>query len=206
MTRYLDVHPDDPQPRLVAQAVDTVRRDGVIAYPTDCSYALGWRIGSASALERVRLLRDLDATHHFTLACTDFSQVSHFARIDTVAFRVMKSCTPGPYTFILPASREVPRRLQHPKKATVGVRLPANAVARALVRELGEPLVTTTLVLPGDEEPLVAGWEVMERLRDRVDVVIDAGDCSTEQTTVIDLASDEPHIVRLGAGDVSRFG
>jgi tRNA threonylcarbamoyl adenosine modification protein (Sua5/YciO/YrdC/YwlC family) len=205
VARYLDVHPDDPQPRLIAQAADAVRHDGVIAYPTDCSYALGWRVGSAAALERVRLLRGVDAGHHFTLACTDFSQVSHFARIDTVAFRVMKACTPGPYTFILPASREVPRRLQHPKKATVGVRLPANPVAQALVRELGEPLVTTTLILPGDDEPLLAGWEVMERLRDRLDVVIDAGDCSAEQTTVIDLSSDEPYVLRVGAGDSSRF-
>lgn len=205
MARYLDVHPDNPQPRLIAQAAGFVRDDGVIAYPTDCSYALGWRLGSHDALERVRELRALDPGHDFTLACHDLSQASQFGFLSNTNFRAVKACVPGPYTFILPATREVPRRLQHPKKSTVGIRIPANAVARALIAALGEPLVTTTLRLPGDTEPPTFGWEIKERLDQSIDAVIDAGECSTERTTVVDLSDSEPEVIRYGAGDASRF-
>ena len=205
MARYLDVHPDNPQPRLIAQAVDLVRHDGVIAYPTDCAYALGWRVGSSAALEKVREIRRLDERHHFTLACHDVSQASQFAHLSNVSFRAVKACIPGPYTFILPATRDVPKRLQHPKKSTVGIRVPADAVAQALIAELGEPLVTSTLRLPGDDGPATLGWEIKERLDSSIDAVLDAGERGTEQTTVVDLSGAEPLVIRYGAGDASRF-
>jgi tRNA threonylcarbamoyl adenosine modification protein (Sua5/YciO/YrdC/YwlC family) len=205
VARYLDVHPDNPQPRAISQVIDSLQADGVIAYPTDCAYALGCRIGNASGLERIRDLRQLDARHPFTLVCDDFSQMSQFVKLGNTAFRTIKACTPGPYTFILPATKEVPRRLLQPKKLTVGVRIPGTPLVRALLDELGEPLVSTTLLLPGDIEPITQGWEVKERLDHVVDVVIDAGECSTQVTTVVDLSGDEPVIVREGAGDASRF-
>jgi tRNA threonylcarbamoyl adenosine modification protein (Sua5/YciO/YrdC/YwlC family) len=205
VARYLDVHPDNPQPRLIAQAADLVRQDGIIAYPTDCAYALGWRLGSHDALARVRELRALDEGHHFTLACHDLSQASQFGYLSNSSFRAVKACVPGPYTFILPATREVPRRLQNPKKSTVGIRIPADAAAQALISALGEPLVTTTLRLPGDEEPPTFGWEIKERLDQAIDAVLDAGERTTERTTVVDLSGIVPQIVRYGAGDASRF-
>jgi tRNA threonylcarbamoyl adenosine modification protein (Sua5/YciO/YrdC/YwlC family) len=205
VARYLDVHPDSPQPRLITQAVELLRHDGVIAYPTECAYALGWRLGSAPALERVRELRRLDQRHHFTLACHDLSQASQFGHLGNWAFRAVKASIPGPFTFILPATRDVPKRLQHPKKSTVGVRIPADPVAQALVVELGEPLVTTSLLLPGEADPPISGWYIKERLDTRIEAVLDAGERGTEQTTVIDLTGSEPEIVRLGAGDPSRF-
>jgi tRNA threonylcarbamoyl adenosine modification protein (Sua5/YciO/YrdC/YwlC family) len=205
VARYLDVHPDNPQPRAIAQLVEILTDDGVIAYPTDCAYALGCRIGNASGLDRIRDIRELDARHHFTLICDDFSQMSQFVKIDNSAFRAIKATTPGPYTFILPATKEVPRRLLHPKKHTVGVRIPGTALVRSLLDVLGEPLVSSTLLLPGDEEPMTQGWEVKERLDHVVDAVVDAGECSTLMTTVIDLSGDEPEVIRLGAGDAARF-
>ena len=201
----MDVHPDNPQSRAISQVVSILQDEGVIAYPTDSAYALGCRIGNASGLERIREIRHLDPRHHFTLVCDDFSQMSQFVKIDNSAFRAIKAATPGPYTFILPATKEVPRRLLHPKKLTVGVRIPGTVLIRALLDALGEPLVSSTLLLPGEEEPMTQGWEVKERLDHVVDVVIDAGECSTHLTTVIDLSGDEPEVLRVGAGDPSRF-
>jgi tRNA threonylcarbamoyl adenosine modification protein (Sua5/YciO/YrdC/YwlC family) len=205
VARYFDVHPDNPQGRAVTQIVDLLRADGVIAYPTDCAFALGCRIGNAEGLGRIREIRQLDARHHFTLVCDDFSQMSQFVRLDNSAFRAIKAATPGPYTFILPATKEVPKRLLHPKKLTVGVRIPGTALVRALLAELGEPLVSSTLLLPGEEEPMTEGWEIKERLDHVIDAVVDAGECSTLLSTVVDLSGDEPEVLRSGAGDPSRF-
>jgi tRNA threonylcarbamoyl adenosine modification protein (Sua5/YciO/YrdC/YwlC family) len=160
VARYFDVHPDNPQSRAIGQVVDIVRSDGLIAYPTDSCFALGCQIGNADGLARIREIRQLDAHHHFTLVCLDFSQLSQFVHVSNAVFRAVKACTPGPYTFILPATKEVPRRLLHPKKLTVGVRIPSDAVVRALLTELGEPLVSSTLLLPGDDEPMTQGWEI----------------------------------------------
>jgi tRNA threonylcarbamoyl adenosine modification protein (Sua5/YciO/YrdC/YwlC family) len=205
MARYYDVHPQDPQRRAITQVVDVVRSGGLIAYPTDSCFALGCQIGDRSGLERIRRIRDLDEKHHFTLVCRDFAQLGQFVHIGNAVFRAVKAATPGRYTFILPASREVPRRLLHPRKRTVGVRIPDHRVAQALLAELGEPLLSSTLLLPDQEEPMTVGWEIKERLDSAVDAVIDSGDCGTEPTTVIDFSGDEPEIVRRGAGDVTPF-
>ncbi len=205
MARYFDVHPEDPQRRAITQVVDMVRSGGLIAYPTDSCFALGCQIGDRSGLERIRKIRDLDEKHHFTLVCRDFAQLGQFVHIGNAVFRAVKAATPGRYTFILPASREVPRRLLHPRKRTVGVRIPDHRVAQALLAELGEPLLSSTLLLPDQEEPMTAGWEIKERLDGLVDAVIDSGDCGTEPTTVIDFSGDEPEIVRRGAGDTAPF-
>ncbi|MCO1658680.1 L-threonylcarbamoyladenylate synthase [Pseudonocardia humida] len=205
MARYFDVHPQDPQRRAITQVVDVVRSGGLIAYPTDSCFALGCQIGDRSGLDRIRRIRDLDEKHHFTLVCRDFAQLGQFVHIGNAVFRAVKAATPGRYTFILPASREVPRRLLHPRKRTVGVRIPDHRVAQALLAELGEPLLSSTLLLPDQEEPMTAGWEIKERLDGVVDAVIDSGDCGTEPTTVIDFSGDEPEIVRRGAGDVTPF-
>lgn len=205
MARYFDVHPKDPQPRSIAQVVEMLRDDALIAYPTDSCYALGFRLENRSGGERIRRIRGLDDRHHFTLVCSDFSQLGNLAKMDNAAFRAVKAATPGPYTFILPALPEVPRRLAHPKKKTVGVRIPDHPVVRALLRELGEPLVSSTLLLPGHEVPMTDGWAIKEELDHVVDAVIDAGDCGTEPTTVVDWSQGYPEIVRKGAGDPSRF-
>lgn len=205
MAKYFDIHPDNPQPRMIREVLDLVRAGGLIAYPTDSSYALGCQLGNAEGLARMKELRHLDDKHHFTLVCHDSAQLSQFVRVSNTAFRLMKASTPGSYTFILPATKEVPRRLMHPKKKTVGVRIPDNAVVQALVTELGEPLMSTTLLLPGDEQPMSQGWEVKERLDKQVDAVVDAGDCGAEPTTVIDLSEGIPEILRRGSGDTSRF-
>lgn len=206
MTRYVDVHPDNPQPRAIAQVVEILRSGGVIAYPTDSGYALGCLIGHGRELERIREIRGLDESHHFTLVCHDVSQVSQFARLDNAAFRAVRACTPGPYTFVLPATKEVPRRLLHPKKLTVGVRIPGGALVPALLDGVGEPLLSSTLLLPGDTEPMDQGWEIKERLDDVVDAVIDTGQCGTQPTTVVDLSGAEPVVLRVGGGDPARFG
>jgi tRNA threonylcarbamoyl adenosine modification protein (Sua5/YciO/YrdC/YwlC family) len=206
MARYFDVHPDNPQPRAIKQVVDLVREGGVIVYPTDACFAFGFQIGNAAALDRVRQIRGLGDRHHFTLVCRDFAQLGQFVQLDTSVFRAVKAATPGPYTFILPASREVPRRLQHPKKHTVGARIPDHTVVNALLTELGEPLLSSTVILPGDVEPMTQGWQIKERLDDLVDAVVDAGDCGLEPTTVVDMSGDEPEVVRVGAGDPTRFG
>ena len=204
MAKYLDVHPVNPQPRALAEAVRVLRGGGLIVYPTDSCYALGCLMGEAEPLERIRVIRQLDHRHHFTLVCADFSQLGQLVNIGNAAFRLVKSCTPGPYTFILPATKEVPRRLLHAKKHTVGVRIPKNTVVQALLAELGEPILSSTLLLPGHDEPLTDGWTIKEELDHQVDVVLDAGDCGTEPTTVVDL-SDGVEVLRVGAGDVSRF-
>jgi tRNA threonylcarbamoyl adenosine modification protein (Sua5/YciO/YrdC/YwlC family) len=205
MARYFDIHPADPQPRMIAQVADIVRGGGVIAYPTDSCYALGCELGNTDGIARIRAIRGLDDRHHLTLMCQDFAQLGQFARVANSVFRAVKAATPGSYTFILPATREVPRRLQHPGKKTVGVRIPRHTVTRALLAELGEPLVSSTLLLPGQDEPMTEGWQINDQLGHVLDAVIDSGDCSTEPTTVIDFSGDEPEILRRGAGDTSGF-
>ncbi|MBG6103655.1 tRNA threonylcarbamoyl adenosine modification protein (Sua5/YciO/YrdC/YwlC family) [Micromonospora vinacea] len=205
MARYYDVHPENPQTRVIGQVADLIRAGGLVAYPTDSCYALGTRLGNQDGLDRIRQIRHLDDRHHFTLVCHDFAQLGQFVQISNSVFRLVKASTPGSYTFILPATREVPRRMLHPKKRTVGVRVPRHTVTQALLAELAEPLVSSTLVLPGDEEPMTQGWEIKERLDHQLDAVLDAGDCGKEPTTVIDLSGPEPEILRRGAGDLSRF-
>ncbi|MEU6511542.1 MULTISPECIES: L-threonylcarbamoyladenylate synthase [unclassified Streptomyces] len=205
MAKYFDVHPENPQPRSIAQIADAVRSDALIAYPTDSCYALGCRLGSRDGMDRIRSIRQLDDRHHFTLMCRDFAQLGQFVRVDNDVFRAVKAATPGSYTFILPATREVPRKLLHPKKKTVGVRIPDHVVTQALLAELGEPLLSSTLLLPDEEEPLTQGWEIKDRLDHVVDAVVDSGDCGTEPTTVVDFSGGEAEIVRRGAGDTDRF-
>ena len=205
MARYFDVHPRDPQPRSIAQVVALLQDDAVIAYPTDSCYALGSRIGNHDGSDRIRKIRGLGPDHHFTLVCADFAQLGQFVHVDNRAFRAVKAATPGPYTFILPATKEVPRRLAHPRKKTVGVRIPDSRVVQALLRELGEPLLSSTLILPGGTEPQTDGWTVKEELDHVVDAVVDAGECGTEPTTVVDWSEGYPEVVRVGAGDPDRF-
>ena len=205
MARYFDVHPVNPQPRSIAQVVALLRGDGLVAYPTDSCYALGSRLDNTEGTERIRRIRRLDDRHHFTLVCADFAQLGQLVQLDNAAFRAVKAATPGPYTFILPATREVPKRLAHPKKRTVGVRIPDHTVVRALLRELGEPLLSSTLLLPDADEPMTDGWQIKEELDHVVDAVVDAGDCGTEPTTVVDWSEGYPEVVRVGAGDPSRF-
>ncbi|HZS21849.1 MAG TPA: L-threonylcarbamoyladenylate synthase [Pseudonocardiaceae bacterium] len=205
MARYFNVHPVDPQPRAIGQVVKLIRDGGLVAYPTDSCFALGCQLGNSGGLHRIREIRDLDNKHHFTLVCRDFAQLGQFVYVSNAAFRLIKACTPGSYTFILPATKEVPRRLLQPKKKTVGVRIPQHTVAQALLAELDEPLLSSTLLLPDEPEPLTHGWEIKERLDHVLDAVVDSGDCGTEPTTVIDFCGSEPEIVRRGAGDPSRF-
>ncbi len=205
MARYFDIHPANPQRRAIAQIAEIVRGGGVIAYPTDSCYALGCQLGNRDGMARIRAIRGLDDRHHLTLVCQDFAQLGQFAYVDNAVFRAIKAVTPGSYTFILPAAKEVPRILQHPRKKTVGVRIPRHVVTQALLAELGEPLVSSTLLLPDEDEPMTQGWEIAEQLDDAVDAVIDSGDCGTDPTTVIDFSPGEPEIVRRGAGDTSGF-
>jgi tRNA threonylcarbamoyl adenosine modification protein (Sua5/YciO/YrdC/YwlC family) len=205
VARYFDVHPDNPQPRAIRQVADIVRGGGLIAYPTDSCFALGCAIGNADGMRRIREIRHLDDRHHFTLMCRDFAQLGQFVHINNALFRSLKAATPGPYTFILPATREVPRRLLHPRKKTVGVRIPDSVVAQALLAELGEPMLSSTLTLPAEPEPMTQGWEIKETLDAVLDAVVDSGDCGVEPTTVIDFSGDEPEILRKGAGDPSPF-
>jgi tRNA threonylcarbamoyl adenosine modification protein (Sua5/YciO/YrdC/YwlC family) len=205
MARYYDVHPVDPQPRSIAQVVALIRDDALVAYPTDSCYALGCRMDSRTGPDRIRQIRSLDSKHHFTLVCADFAQLGQLVQLDNRDFRAVKAATPGPYTFILPALKEVPRRLAHPSKKTVGVRIPEHPVVRSLLRELGEPLLSSTLLMPGASDPMTDGWEIKEQLDHVVDAVVDSGDCGTEPTTVIDLSGPAPEVVRVGAGDPSRF-
>src|SRR4029453_77030 len=205
MARFFDVHPEDPQPRAISQVVNMLQSGGLIAYPTDSCYALGAQIGNREALDPIRTIRHLADKHHFTLVCKDFAQMGQFVMIDNDVFRSIKAVTPGSYTFILPATREVPKRLLHPKKKTVGVRIPDHKVVQALLAELGEPLLSSTLLLPAEEEPLTQAWEIKERLDNEVDAVIDSGDTGSEPTTVIDFSSGAAEVVRRGTGDPSRF-
>ncbi len=201
MSQYFHIHPENPQPRLIRQAVEIIRQGGVIAYPTDSSYALGCHIGDKAALERLRRLRGVDEKHNFTLVCRDLSELSRCAVVDNVAYRLLKSHTPGPYTFILRASREVPRRLMTPRRKTIGLRVPDHAIVQALLEELGEPILSTTLILPGEEQPLNDPDEILDRLGGQIELVIDGGPCSREPTTVIELL-EEPRVLRQGRGPV----
>jgi tRNA threonylcarbamoyl adenosine modification protein (Sua5/YciO/YrdC/YwlC family) len=205
VARYIDIHPDNPQERLLQQVVDALRDDALIAYPTDSGYALGCRIGNRDGRDRILRIRGLDERHHFTLVCKDFSQLGQLAHVDNAAFRAIRAATPGPYTFILTATPEVPRRLLHPKKRTIGVRIPDHAVVHALLDLLDEPLVSSTLILPGETEPRTSGWDVKEELDHAVDLVIEAGETPAEPTTVIDWSDGAPEVLRYGAGDASRF-
>jgi tRNA threonylcarbamoyl adenosine modification protein (Sua5/YciO/YrdC/YwlC family) len=205
VSQYLEIHPANPQLRLIRAAVDCIKAGGVIAYPTDSCYALGCHVGDKEALERVRRIRQADKHHHFTLVCSDLSEIARYARVETWQFRILKACTPGPYTFLLAATKETPRRLQHPKRRTIGIRIPDHPVPRMLLAELGEPLMSSTLIMPGDELPLTDGREIQERLGGQLDAILNAGHCGIEPTTVVDLAVSPPVVVRRGRGDVAPF-
>ncbi len=206
MAQFFSIHPDNPQPRLIQQAVQLIHAGGVIVYPTDSCYALGCHLGDKVAVERMRRIRGIDAHHHLTLVCRDLSEIAKFARVDNVQYRFLRAHTPGSYTFILQASREVPRRLSHPKRSTIGLRVPAHRVVQALLAELKEPLLSTTLILAGEETPLTTGHEIRERLEHQVDLVIDGGNLAPAPTTVIDLSEDEPMLVRVGKGAIEGLG
>jgi tRNA threonylcarbamoyl adenosine modification protein (Sua5/YciO/YrdC/YwlC family) len=206
MAQFFTVHPETPQLRLIRQAAAMVREGAVIAYPTDSCYALGCQLGNKDAVQRMRQIRGVDEDHHFTLMCRDLSELAHYARVDNVQFRQIRNNTPGSYTFILRATKEVPRRLQHPKRSTVGLRIPDNAVALSLLQELGEPLISTTLILPGDEGPLWDAEEIRDRLDRAVDLVVDGGATGIEPTTVLDLTEDVPVLIRRGKGAIAPFG
>ena len=204
MARFFDVHPANPQPRAISQVVALLREGGVIAYPTDSSYALGCAMDNHDGLERIRRIRGHDERHHMTLVCADFAQLGQLVKLDNAAFRAVKAATPGPYTFILPATPEVPRRLMAPKKRSVGVRIPDHVFVQALLEELGEPLISTTLLLPGDVEPMTEGWQIKDELDQVLDAVIE-GEAGSLPTTVVDFTSGLPEISRDGAGDPTRF-
>ncbi len=206
MAQHFQIHPDNPQPRLMREAVKLLRGGAVMAYPTDSSYALGCMIGNKDGMERIRALRQVDDKHHFTLVCRDLSEIARYARVDNRQYRLLKTATPGSYTFILEATREVPRRLQHPKRSTIGLRVPHHPVIDALLAELDEPLLSMTLQLPGDDYPLNDPDDLLERIGNRVDLVLDAGYCGIEPTTVIDLTGGAPEVLRRGAGDLARLG
>jgi len=205
MSQFFQVHPENPQSRLIKQAVEIVRQGGVIAYPTDSSYALGCRIGEKSAVERIRHIRRLDDKHNFTLVCRDLSELGLYAKVDTGLFRLLKAHTPGPYTFILNATREVPRMLLHPKRRTIGLRVPSCPIALALLEELGEPLMSVSLILPGQTEPLNDPYEMRDLLEHLVDLIIDGGYGGGEASTVIALTDEDPVVVRVGCGDPEPF-
>ncbi|MCR4301228.1 MAG: L-threonylcarbamoyladenylate synthase [Sulfuricaulis sp.] len=205
MAQFFQIHPANPQPRLIKRAVDIVRAGGVIAYPTDSSYALGCHIGDKEAMERIRHIRQVDKNHNFTLVCRDLSEVAQYARVSNADYRLLRANTPGPFTFILPATREVPRRLQHPKRKTIGLRIPEHVIAHALLAELNEPLMSSTLILPGDDLPLSDPEEIRARLEHEVELVIDGGFCGLDATTVVELENGIPKLLRQGKGDSSWF-
>ncbi|EAS46964.1 hypothetical protein GB2207_05027 [gamma proteobacterium HTCC2207] len=203
MSDYLSIHPENPQQRLIAKAAAIVRKGGVIVYPTDSVYAIGCHIGDKQAMDRIRSIRQLDKNHNFTLMCRDLSELASYARVDNSAFRSLKAQTPGPFTFILPATSEVPRRLMHPKRKTIGLRVPDSPIAQALLDELGEPMMSVTLILPGDEYPLSDPYDIRAALEAHVDVLIDGGHCGLEPTTVVDMTGPVPEVTRQGMGDFS---
>jgi tRNA threonylcarbamoyl adenosine modification protein (Sua5/YciO/YrdC/YwlC family) len=205
MAQFFQIHAENPQYRLIVQAADIIRKGGVVVYPTDSAYALGCHIGDKDALERIRTLRKLDKNHNFTLMCRDLSEIATYARVDNQAYRLIKNHTPGAYTFILEATADVPRRLMHPKRKTIGLRVPDNPIALALLEELGEPLMTSSLLLPGEEFPMTDPYDIRDTLEHFVELVIDGGYCGLEPTTVIDLTESLPQLVRQGKGDFSPF-
>ncbi len=205
MSQFFQIHPDNPQPRLIDKAVEIIRQGGVMVYPTDSGYALGCLLGDKAAQERIRRIRQVDDKHNFTLVCRDLSELATYAKVGNSAYRLIKNLTPGPYTFILVATREVPRRLQNPKRKTIGLRVPDNRIAQALLETLGEPLMSSTLILPGDDMPLTDPYDIRDTLEHSLDLVIDGGYCGFEPTTVVDLTGDAPVVLREGLGDVSVF-
>lgn len=206
MVETLYIHPDNPQARLLSKVADIVCKGGLVAYPTDSAYALGCHLGDKEAVDRIRRIRELDKHHNFTLVCRDLSELGNYAKVDNQVFRLLKAHTPGPYTFILNATSEVPRRLMHPKRKTIGLRVPDNAITQGLLAELGEPLMSVTLILPGDEYPLSDPDDIRDRLGARIDALVDGGCGSLEPTTVIDLSGAEPRLLRRGMGDPEPFG
>jgi len=205
VSQFYQIHPENPQARLIRNAVDIIHDGGVVVYPTDSGYALGCHIGDKTALDRIRRIRKLDDKHNFTLVCRDLSEIATYAKVNNTSYRLLRHTTPGAYTFILQATSEVPRRLMHPKRKTVGLRVPDNAIAAALLADLGEPLMSVTLIMPGDEFPLTDPYDIRETLEHEVDLVIDGGYCGMEPTTVVDLADDRSVILRAGKGDVTPF-
>jgi len=206
MARIVNIHPESPQSRLLVQAAEFIREGAIVALPTDSCYALGCHLGDKDALDRIRLIRQMDDRHHLTLMVRDLSEIATYARVDNAQYRLLKATTPGSYTFILEGSKELPRRVMHPKRKTIGLRIPEHPVTLALLEELGEPLLTTTLQLPGDEFPLTEGWVIQDRLEDQLELILDAGPCGTEPTTVIDLTGTAPELVRAGRGPLAPFG
>ena len=206
MARIVNIHPESPQPRLLVQAAEFIREGAIVALPTDSCYALGCHLRDKDPLDRIRLIRQMDDRHHLTLMVRDLSEIATYARVDNAQYRLLKATTPGSYTFILEGSKELPRRVMHPKRKTIGLRIPEHPVTLALLEELGEPLLTTTLQLPGDEFPLTEGWEIQDRLEDQLELILDAGPCGTEPTTVIDLTGTAPELVRAGRGPLAPFG
>ena len=206
MARIVNIHPESPQHRLLAQAAEFIRDGGVVALPTDSCYALGCHLGDKNAMDRIRMIRQIDERHHLTLMVRDLSEIAHFARVDNAQYRLLKATTPGSYTFILEGTKELPRRVMHPKRKTIGLRVPDHPVALAMLQEMNEPLLTTTLQLPGDEAPLTEGWEIQDRLDDQIELILDAGHCGTEPTTVIDLTGRAPELIRAGRGSLAPFG
>lgn len=206
MAQFFSIHPETPQPRLIKQAVEIIRAGGLVVYPTDSCYALGCQLDDKAAMERIRCIRQLNEKHHFTLACRDLSELGSYARVDNQVFRLLKSTTPGPYTFILLATKEVPRRLWHPKKSTIGLRVPKHPVALALLEELGEPMLSSSLLMPDEEHPMSDAWEIRDRLENSVDLIIEGGYCGMDPTTVIDLSEGAPVLVRQGQGSAVPFG
>ena len=205
MTQFFEIHPDNPQQRLIHDVVEILQQGGIIVYPTDSAYALGCQIGNKEALARIRAIRKLDKDHNFTLVCRDLSELSTYAKVSNSVYKLLKANTPGPYTFILQATRDVPKMLQHPKRKTIGLRVPQNNIAMALLEELGEPLMSVSLIMPEDDLPLVDSEDMCDKLEKQVDLIIDGGSCGLEMTTVVDCIADVPVVVRLGKGDVTPF-
>ena len=205
MSQFYQIHPDNPQARLIRHAADIIRQGGVVVYPTDSAYALGCHIGDKNALDRIRRIRKLDDRHNFTLVCRDLSEIATYAKVDNTVYRLLRQATPGPYTFILKATSEVPKRLMHAKRKTVGLRVPDNRIAAALLEDLGEPLMSVSLIMPGDELPLMDPYDIRETLEQEVDLVIDGGYCGLEPSTVVDLVDETPLVLRAGKGDTTLF-
>ena len=206
MAQYFVVHPENPQPRLLQQAAAILRDGGVVAIPTDCCYALACHTGDKNAMEKLREIRGVDDRHHFTLMCGDLAAIGQFARVDNAVYRLLRSALPGAYTVILEGTKDLPRRLLHPKRKTIGVRIPDHVISRALIDAVGEPLLTTTLILPGEDDPLTEGWEIRERLEHDLDLVLDGGSCGGLPTTIVDMTGGAPELIRAGRGDAAAFG